>query len=129
MKAIRVPIDEFDQTLKETVAQNDNVFVLFFGTEDPDKNNESWCPDCVIADPLVRKWVKKVPDSVLLEAPVGTRSEWKLNSTHIYRTNPDIALKAIPTLIRWTKNGPDGRLVEEECGDPAKLETFVNAQQ
>jgi hypothetical protein len=31
MKAIRVPIDEFDQTLKETVAQNDNVFVLFFG--------------------------------------------------------------------------------------------------
>ena len=58
-----------------------------------------------LADPLVRKWVGKVPNSVLLEAPVGSRSEWKLNSTHIYRVNPDISLKAIPTLIRWTKVG------------------------
>jgi hypothetical protein len=56
-----------------------------------------------LADPLVRKWIGKVPNSVLLEAPVGSRSEWKLNSTHIYRVNPDISLKAIPTLIRWTK--------------------------
>jgi hypothetical protein len=31
MKAKRVPIDEFDQTLKETVSESDNVFVLFFG--------------------------------------------------------------------------------------------------
>ncbi|KAI8580968.1 hypothetical protein K450DRAFT_233982 [Umbelopsis ramanniana AG] len=128
MKSKRVPIDEFDQTLKETVAENDEVFVLFFGTEDPDKNDESWCPDCVIADPLVRKWVGKVPNSVLLEAPVGTRSEWKLNSTHIYRINPNISLRAIPTLIRWTKNGPDGRLVEEECADQAKLEAFISTK-
>jgi hypothetical protein len=31
MKSKRVPVDEFDQTLKETVAENDEVFVLFFG--------------------------------------------------------------------------------------------------
>ncbi|CAM0137803.1 hypothetical protein VKS41_001016 [Umbelopsis sp. WA50703] len=127
MIAQRVPLEEFDQTLHQTVANNDKVFVLFFGTEDPDKDNESWCPDCVIADPLVRKYVNKVPDSVLLEAPVGSRSEWKLNSEHIYKSNPLIALKAIPTLIRWTKDGPAGRLVEEECADQAKLEAFVNA--
>jgi hypothetical protein len=33
MKTKRVPIDEFDQTLKETVAENEQVYVLFFGKQ------------------------------------------------------------------------------------------------
>jgi Eukaryotic protein of unknown function (DUF953) len=66
-----------------------------------------------LADPLVRKWVGKVPNSLLLEAPVGSRSEWKLNSTHVYRVNPDISLKAIPTLIRWTKVGKQTDAIRE----------------
>lgn len=39
MKSKRVPIDEFDQTLRETVAENDQVFVLFFG-----KPTSKGCP-------------------------------------------------------------------------------------
>jgi hypothetical protein len=31
MIAQRVPLEEFDQTLHQTVANNDKVFVLFFG--------------------------------------------------------------------------------------------------
>ncbi|KAF7724100.1 Thioredoxin domain-containing protein 17 [Apophysomyces ossiformis] len=122
MKAIRVSIEDFDKTIKEQVVGDNKVFVLFFGTEMPE-TSESWCPDCVIADPVVRKAVSSVSNSVLIEAAVGLRNDWKGNTTHPYRVRFNVP--AIPTLYKWTANGPGERLVEEECADSAKLEAFV----
>ena len=76
------------------------MFVLFFGTEVPE-TSESWCPDCVIADPLIRKAISPIENAILLEAPVGARNEWKGNTTHPYRVR--FGLSAIPTLFKWTK--------------------------
>lgn len=99
MKAVRVNVDNFDAEVKNAVETGNPVFVLFFGTEEPE-TSESWCPDCVIADPLIRKAILQVENSILLEAPVGGRSEWKGNTTHPYRVR--FGVPAIPTLYKWS---------------------------
>ncbi|KAI9277791.1 hypothetical protein BY458DRAFT_85564 [Sporodiniella umbellata] len=122
MKSSRISIENFDAEVKSAVETGKPVFVLFFGTEAVE-TSESWCPDCVIADPLVRKALIPVKDALLLEAPVGLRNDWKGNATHPYRTQ--FGVSAIPTLFKWTTAGPGDRLVEEDCADIEKLEKFV----
>ncbi|OZJ02013.1 hypothetical protein BZG36_04870 [Bifiguratus adelaidae] len=102
MKTQRVEVSEFENKVKEVTEQSDAVFVYFFGTEDP-STGKLWCPDCVRADPVIRKTLdKESPHGLLLECPVGSRTEWKGNASHPYRTNPQTKLTAIPTLMRWT---------------------------
>jgi hypothetical protein len=72
-------ISAFDSdltTLLTTSPAGTRVFVNVFGTETPETNNQSWCPDCVIADPLIRKWVGKcqAEQVILVEAPAGDRT-------------------------------------------------------
>ncbi|KAI8645628.1 hypothetical protein BD408DRAFT_411268 [Parasitella parasitica] len=122
MKSVRVNTESFDQEVDKAIKSGSPVFVLFFGTETPE-TSESWCPDCVIADPLVRRAIIPVKDAILIEAPVGDRNEWKGNSTHIYRTR--FGVPAIPTLFKWSAAGPGEKLVEEECADIIKLTKFV----
>ncbi|CAG8480328.1 4362_t:CDS:2 [Acaulospora colombiana] len=90
------------------------------GTKDP-STGVSWCPDCVRADPLIHRCAR--PDSVLVEVPVGTRSEYKGRPDNPYKTHPRIQLKAIPTLIKWSVTGSDDdkRLVEYECANEDAL--------
>ncbi|KAI9253821.1 hypothetical protein BDA99DRAFT_164254 [Phascolomyces articulosus] len=123
MKAIRTTVESFDQTVQKIIQEHSPVFVLFFGNELPE-TSESWCPDCVIADPRVRKAVldHAPSNSALIEAPVGLRDEWR-SSTNAYRSR--FSLTAIPTLFHWTKNGPGERLVEADCADASKLQAFV----
>ncbi|KAI8364785.1 uncharacterized protein BYT42DRAFT_524067 [Radiomyces spectabilis] len=123
MKFTRVNIEDFDDQVKQALDNYKKVFVLFFGSEEPD-THESWCPDCVIADPLIRKSALPVADAILLEAPVGHRGDWKGNASHPYRVR--FQVPAIPTLYKWSTNGPGESLVEEACADPAKLESFFN---
>ncbi|KAI8086439.1 uncharacterized protein BX664DRAFT_335803 [Halteromyces radiatus] len=120
---IRVTTEDFDHQVEKTLQDEKNkVFVLFFGTE-LDTTNESWCPDCVVADPLIRKSLLNVPNAVLIEAPVGLRDEWKGNTAHPYRVKFNVP--AIPTLFKWSKAGPGAKLVEEEAADVDKLNAFV----
>lgn len=101
MKAIRTSLENFDATVQQALREYKPVFVLFFGTEVPE-TSESWCPDCVIADPLIRKAIltHASASAALIEAPVGHRNEWKGNTGHPYRTR--FGLSAIPTLFRWS---------------------------
>ena len=101
MKAVRTTVEAFDQTVQKVLEEHSPVFVLFFGNELPE-TSESWCPDCVIADPRIRKAVlDHAPStSALIEAPVGLRDEWR-SSTNVYRSR--YSLTAIPTLFQWTK--------------------------
>ncbi|KAF1803123.1 hypothetical protein FB192DRAFT_1366530 [Mucor lusitanicus] len=122
MKSVRVNIENFDQEVNKAVESGNPVFVLFFGTETPE-TSESWCPDCVIADPLVRKAIIPIENAILLEAPVGARNDWKGNTAHPYRVRFNVP--AIPTLFKWSEAGPGEKLVEEECADANKLAQFV----
>ncbi|KAI8331580.1 hypothetical protein BC941DRAFT_360279 [Chlamydoabsidia padenii] len=120
---IRVTIQDFDTKVEKALQDEHNkVFVVFFGTE-LETTGQSWCPDCVIADPLIRKALVDVTGAVLIEAPVGLRNEWKGNTSHPFRVKYNVP--ALPTLYKWSKNGPGAHLVEEEAADINKLTAFV----
>ncbi|KAL1916199.1 uncharacterized protein VTP21DRAFT_5816 [Calcarisporiella thermophila] len=134
LRSLRVPNPSaFHEIIQSNIAQlneGKRLFVLFFGTEDP-QTGESWCPDCVIAEPAIRSSLSKSTkaqgkDTLLIECPVGPRSEWKNNPTHPYRVDSATKVTGVPTLIRWTQNGAGDRLVEEECADAARLATFFS---
>ncbi|KAJ2001787.1 hypothetical protein GGI04_002088 [Coemansia thaxteri] len=119
MKCIRVfEPASFDNLVSKALKESDAVFVLFYGREEA-STGESWCSDCVIADPLVRKGLSKVDNCILLEVPVD-RSLDQASATNIFRKRDDIQLARIPTLLRWSKEGPFAtRLVEGECNELA----------
>eukprot|EP00002_Diphylleia_rotans_P033946 TRINITY_DN7267_c0_g1_i1.p1 TRINITY_DN7267_c0_g1~~TRINITY_DN7267_c0_g1_i1.p1 ORF type:complete len:134 (-),score=27.76 TRINITY_DN7267_c0_g1_i1:254-655(-) len=125
MKVIRVqnPAD-FDATIAAIDFDQSQVFVVFIGSEDP-MTGESWCKDCVIADPAIRKGVGTISNSILIECPVGERSAYKNVPDHPYRVHPLIKLERIPTLVHWTKSGSHGRLVEGECATFEQVQAFV----
>ncbi|KAJ2808042.1 hypothetical protein H4R20_001032 [Coemansia guatemalensis] len=118
MKCIRViDPEKFDEIAGGALRASNAVFVLFFGREDP-SSGVSWCPDCVIADPIVRSALANIENAILLEVPVDRASSGSsaASSTDIFRQRKDIMLGRIPTLMRWSSNGPlEPRLVEGEC--------------
>ena len=75
MKVTRVATAaEFDDAVGAAVqGAAGPVFVVLFGSEQPD-TGESWCEDCVIADPLIRQAIRGVPHATLIECPVGDRA-------------------------------------------------------
>ncbi|PIA12784.1 hypothetical protein COEREDRAFT_67918 [Coemansia reversa NRRL 1564] len=124
MKCVRVTDPKkFDEVVCTALRDSSAVFVLFFGREDP-SSGVSWCPDCVIADPIVRSALANIKNAILLEVPVDRASNLT-SPTNIFRHRKDIMLGRIPTLMRWTLNGPMKlRLVEDECKKQA-INTFV----
>jgi len=85
------------------------VFVLLCGSKDASGN--SWCPDCVTADPIVHESAReKLKDGLLLCCQVGPREFWK-DAKNPFRTDPKLKVTAVPTLIAWDKGN---RLVEEQ---------------
>ncbi|KAJ2775810.1 hypothetical protein H4R18_005936 [Coemansia javaensis] len=124
MRCIRVDEPaEFDRLVAEALTESRDVFVLFFGREQAG-TGVSWCPDCVIADPLVRRAIAKVEGSILLEVPVDPRSN-TASPAHIFRERGDVQLGCVPTLLRWTAAGPSQRrLVEDECREE-RIDAFV----
>jgi Eukaryotic protein of unknown function (DUF953) len=106
-------------------AGGESALYLFFGSEDP-ATGESWCPDCVIADPVLRRACTSIrPDLVLYECPVGARSAWKNQPDHPFRLHPIVRLARIPTLLFLAGGLERGRLVEADCAMPAVVEAFL----
>jgi hypothetical protein len=128
MAIVRCPTPaDLEPHLTRVTEERSSALLLFFGSEDP-QTGTSWCPDCVLADPLVRKLVRELqPHLALLECPVGLRSQWKNQPGHPYRQHPLLHLQRIPTLV-WL-DGPceRGRLVEGDCAKPELVRAFLSA--
>jgi thiol-disulfide isomerase/thioredoxin len=116
---------EVQTRLLASVASGETALFVFFGSEDP-MTGESWCPDCVTADPILRRACTTLrPDLVLYECPVGARSSWKNQPDHPFRVHPTLRVARIPTLL-FLENGLErGRLVEADCAQPAVVEAFI----
>jgi len=128
MKLIRIPFAEaaqFDSKLQTIFNSfpSSKYLVLFFGSEVQGGN--SWCPDCIVADPVIKKAISKVDNLVLIECPVGNKSEYKNVPNHPYKTHKQIQLQRVPTLIAWTKEGPAARLIEDECKIQENIENLI----
>lgn len=118
-------IAEVEANLASVTAGRGSALYLFFGSEDP-TTGASWCPDCVIADPILRRACTILrPDLVLYECPVGLRSDWKNQPQHPFRLHPTTRLARIPTLLFLEHGVERGRLVEGDCAQPAIVEAFL----
>lgn len=111
--------------IERVVKEQQDALFLFFGSEDPG-TGASWCPDCVVADPVLRKTIAaQAPKLVVHECPVGARSDWKGKMDHPYRTHPAFRVARIPTLIRFRKGLEIARLVEGPCADATAVTAFL----
>jgi thiol-disulfide isomerase/thioredoxin len=74
---------------------------------------KSWCPDCVAAEPLIEQALSELsPNYVLLECPVVKEDYRK--SDYLYRVDPVIQLKCVPTFIKWAEDGPADSLNDSD---------------
>ncbi len=116
---------ELEPILQQLARERGSALFVFFGSEDP-QTGQSWCPDCVTADPVLRRSCRDLrPDLVLYECPVGIRSEWKNRPEHPYRVHPALRLQRIPTLIFLHDGCERGRLVEGDCAKPESVKAFL----
>lgn len=95
-----------------------NIVVLFTGKVDP-STGESWCPDCVKADPIIEKCVLNIPaGNTFIVCVVGDRPTWK-DPQCIFRTHEKTKLKGIPTLLKW---GTSEFLNSDQCAKQDMVE-------
>jgi 1,2-dihydroxy-3-keto-5-methylthiopentene dioxygenase len=100
---------EFDKAVRgllrnELRAATRDVLVMYFtGAHNPE-TKQSWCPDCVAADPIVEQSVQKAralnPGRriALLQVAIE-RSSYLNNPEYPLRTHAFVALKSIPTVL------------------------------
>ncbi|XP_068601555.1 thioredoxin domain-containing protein 17 [Brachionichthys hirsutus] len=85
-----------------------DIFAYFSG--DKDAQGDSWCPDCVKAEPVVKGEMAHLPQgSVFIYCQVGERAYWKDQNNDFKKT---LKLTGVPTLLRY---GTLHKLVEEDC--------------
>jgi thiol-disulfide isomerase/thioredoxin len=127
----------FTKTVVHTQAELDeklaaggdaNTFVLFSGAVVP-STGQSWCPDCVEAEPVITAALNKAADGAkieLLYVPL-VREEYRGNAAHWARVHPTFKLERIPTLYKMNKTGTKalGSLVEDQCKDASLLEDLT----
>merc|ERR1712243_399525 len=112
-------MEEFQKLIATEEKKDGDIFVLFTGKEDPATGN-SWCPDCVKADPVIEKCVQTAlkPEDKFIFCVVGDRPTWK-DPQCAFRTNAKTKLTGIPTLMKW--NTPE-RLNSNDCAKEACVE-------
>ena len=102
---------DFMSAVQSTELKGKRIFCLFCG--DKDESGKSWCPDCVVSEPVVRSCLKNVDDDdvVFIYCAVGDRNYWK-DKQNDFRTNSSLKLTGVPTLLKW--GSPNRKLVEDQ---------------
>ena len=109
--------DAFVEQVEKHKASGKPIFVLFSGSKDA--NGKSWCPDCVVAEPVVKAALEKAPeDAAFIYVGVGGRDFWK-DRSNVFRTDARTKLNSVPTLMKF--GGPQ-RLEEEQCAKADMVE-------
>ncbi|XP_035741394.1 thioredoxin domain-containing protein 17-like [Vespa mandarinia] len=94
----------------ENFQTKESVFVLYTGTKL--ENGQSWCPDCVEAEPFIEAGLQVLSEtSHFVVVEVGDRAFWK-DPNCIFRKDSKTQLKVLPTLAQW---GTQKRLQGSEC--------------
>lgn len=105
-------VEGYDGFLKfiKNLETSEPIYVLYTGTKLA--NGNSWCPDCVEAEPFIEEGLKAAPENAhFVVVEVGDRAFWK-DPSCLFRTNLTTKLKVLPTLARW---GTQKRLEGFEC--------------
>ncbi|KAM9985052.1 hypothetical protein ACTFIY_009496 [Dictyostelium cf. discoideum] len=125
-KIVVTNADDFDKTLQDSLKSNETVFVQFISSIDK-TTCSLWCRDCQVSEPIVNSVFENLPKNITYIECQIEREGYKGNPNHPYRTNPQIKLTAIPTLMCFTKDGPKPKtLVEEDLAKEENVKQFVN---
>ncbi|XP_055329160.1 thioredoxin domain-containing protein 17-like [Paramacrobiotus metropolitanus] len=115
---------EYSAAIEEVQVRSPKIFAYFYGNEDP-ATKKSWCPDCVLADPVIKEAFKNAPqDLEIVRVAVGERAAWK-TPDNVYRLKAKV--KCIPTLIKLENGEEAGRLEELDCAAPEKVNSFLRS--
>ncbi|MCL4131217.1 UNVERIFIED_CONTAM: hypothetical protein GTU68_053937 [Idotea baltica] len=111
--------EAFVEKIESLKSSGKTTFVLFSGSKDA-TSGKSWCPDCVVASPVINAGLDKIAskDSNYLYVSVGPRSFWK-DSNNPFRTDSRTKLKSVPTLMKY---GSPQRLEEGQCAKANMVE-------
>ncbi|KAL7638618.1 UNVERIFIED_CONTAM: hypothetical protein RMT77_011190 [Armadillidium vulgare] len=115
-------VEGFDSFIEKAEALKSTgkpTYVLFSGSKDP-ATGKSWCPDCVVADPVINSVLDKLEseDVNFLYVSVGPRTFWK-DQSNPFRTDLRTKLKSVPTLFKY---GSSKRLEESQCSNQDLVE-------
>lgn len=88
--------DEFESAFGTLATTGDKFITIFTGTIN-EETNESWCPDCVEAKPIIQKLVDDGKRKIIKAAV--TRDEWMGNAGHPYKTSGTFKCAGVPTVI------------------------------
>ena len=111
-------IAKLDEVKKSAAGKT--IVVMFSGGKSP-STGKSWCPDCVVAEPVVDKVLQSQKDSVYIYVSVGGVQFWK-DPECVFRKDKRTLLKSIPTLVKIDGNVPNTRLVEGQCANQGMVE-------
>ena len=87
---------------------------------------KNWCSDCVKAEPYIEQFAKPLAIKKgidLWTVVVGDRDTWK-NPQNPLRTNPNIKLNGVPTLLLFKKGKGTIKLEEEMLMNQEFIEAF-----
>lgn len=107
--------DAFKALLGELKGQR--IIALFTGSKNL-STGHSWCPDCVVAEPVVDA-VTATPEVAALDVCfitvfVGNREVWRDPAVG-FRTDANLKLTCIPTLLEYGKKAK--RLLESQVAN------------
>ena len=119
--------DEFQSKLSacEVSAGKRPLFILFTGSKDI-VTGKSWCPDCVVADPVIDEILNSLEDGCMLLYCSVDREPYR-TPVYPYRTHPIIQLKCVPTLIKYQNGKVIARLNDSQCQEKGFVQDLVDA--
>ncbi|KMZ68235.1 Thioredoxin domain-containing protein [Zostera marina] len=126
LATVDATVTDFDEVFDRFKSENEGIkkILLFLADKDP-TTNESWCPDCVVSEPVIYKKLEdSSADVVLLRAFVGDRATWRTH-THPFRNDPDFKLTGVPTLIRWENDKIIARLEDYQACVEKKIDGLL----
>ena len=113
----------FESKLEELVAKKKNFFLFVYGAHD--STGKSWCPDCDVAQPFVKKakeeivFKKKEKEILFINIPV-VKSE-----RADYTNNKIVKLTRIPALIYYLQGREMTRIVEGDMANQESVSGFI----
>ncbi|KAH7731217.1 thioredoxin domain containing protein [Aphelenchoides avenae] len=124
MTISRKTINGYEEFTKAKEAAKGRTLVLFTGSKLP--SGESWCPDCVEAEPIIEKTILEQNSAVDLEfvtCYVGQRDPWK-DKSNKFRTDESLKISSIPTLVELGVKGK--RLTGEQLTNANLVKDFFS---
>uniref|UniRef100_A0A8D9F087 Thioredoxin domain-containing protein 17 n=1 Tax=Cacopsylla melanoneura TaxID=428564 RepID=A0A8D9F087_9HEMI len=118
-------LKQITEDLESERLKGSKIFVYFTGEKM--STGESWCPDCVHAEPYVQAYLRKNEPKLkinhLIITDAGNRDQWK-DKSNSFRTVLNI--QNLPTIIRW--KGPQKLTGDELCNDSLLALLFEDAE-